>query len=82
MRFDKNNPVQKYYQILEQEGRLTNAQREDFLKQILQQGFTYTQKQQLILGEKEGVDFWVYADPEYTCITMERLRKQLKKEGI
>lgn len=78
----KCDGCKQYLQLLEQNGKLTNHQRKKFLDEILKHDFTCVQKQQLILGEKEDVDFWTYADTKLSCLAMERKRCELRKEGI
>lgn len=60
--------------------KLTNYQREKLLAEIIKGDFNFSQRQQIILGAKEGIDFWLYAKPEISCLQMEEVRMKLKNE--
>lgn len=81
MKYNKklNSMCAQYKTLIEANGALTNYQRKTLLNEILEEDFNYSQKQQLILGEKEGIEFWLYAKPEFTYLQMEEMRTQLKE---
>lgn len=58
--------------------KMTNHQKEKLLNEILEGNFSLLQKQQIIIGAKEGIDFWKYADPEISYLQMEEIRNSMK----
>lgn len=58
--------------------KMTNHQRKELLNKLLKRNFSILQKEQLILGEKEGIDFWEYANPEISFMQMEEMRNSMK----
>ena len=59
---------------------MTMHQRKKFLDEILEGPYSLLQKEQLILGNLEGVDFWKYADPNISYLRMEELRKEMRQK--
>ena len=58
--------------------KMTIHQRKKLLEDILKGPYNLSQREQLILGNLDGVNFWEYADPDISFLQMEEMRKEMR----
>lgn len=61
--------------------KMTVHQRKKLLDQILKGPYSLSQKEQLVLGNAEDIDFWEYADPNISSLEMEERRKEMLRKN-